>query len=116
SLTVGGLGGTNGVSLTNVTGTANLGTGSLANSSSAEFLVNGGTANITYNGTVTQNTARVIDVQNKTGGTVTFGGLISTSGGSSGILLNSNTGATISFTGGITVFSTVNTVFTATGG
>jgi hypothetical protein len=112
-------GGTNGISLTNVTGTSNFGTGSLAGASGATFLASGGTATVTYNGTITQNNAaRVVDIQNTTGGTVTLGGAVSTTGTSStGVILNANTGATINFTGGVAITTSgANPAFTATGG
>ena len=110
--------GGNGISLTNVTGTSNFGSGSLVGATGATFLVNGSTGTVTYNGTITQgNAARVVDIQNKTGGTVTLGGAVSSTGGTgTGIILNSNTGATINFTGGINLATNANTAFTATGG
>jgi hypothetical protein len=110
--------GGNCISLTNVTGTSNFGTGSLTGAAGATFLANGGTATVTYNGTITQgNAARVVDVQNKTGGTLNFGGAISSTGGTgTGIFLNVNTGATINFTGGINLTTNANAAFTATGG
>jgi hypothetical protein len=109
-------GGTNGVSLTTVTGTSNFGSGSLSGASGATFLVNGTTETVTYNGTITQgNAARVVDIQNKTGGTITLGGAISSTGGTgTGIILNSNAGATINFTGAISLTTNANAAFTAT--
>ncbi len=111
-------GGANGVSLTSVTGTSNFGTGFLSNQTGSTFLVNGGTCTVTYNGVMTPNPGtRVVDIQNKTGGTVSFGGAITALGGTNlGILLNSNTGATINFTGGLDLSTGANPAFTATGG
>lgn len=111
-------GGANGVSLTSVTGTSNFGGGALSGASGGTFLVNAGTGTVTYSGTITQsNAARVVDIQNKTGGTITLGGaIISTSGTGTGIVLSNNAGATISFTGGIALFTSANAAFTATGG
>ncbi|MDX6577346.1 MAG: hypothetical protein QOE96_3299, partial [Blastocatellia bacterium] len=111
-------GGTNGVSLTTVAGTSNFGGGTLSGASGATFLVNGSNGTVTYNGTITQgNAARVVDIQNKTGGTITLGGAISSTGGTgTGIIVNSNTGATINFTGGIALTTNANDAFTATGG
>lgn len=106
-----------GVSLTNVAGTSNFGTGSITGATGASFLVNGGTASVTYNGSITQNNAaRAIDAQNKTGGTLAFGGAITAGTSSTGVLLNSNTGATINFTGGLNLTTNANAAFTATGG
>ena len=109
-------GGSNGVSLTNVTGTSNFGGGTLSGASGATFLMSGGTGTVTYNGTITQgNNARVVDIQNKTGGTVTLGGAVSATTGT-GIILNSNTGSTINFTGGMSLSTGASAAFTATGG
>jgi hypothetical protein len=107
-----------GVSLTSVAGTSNFGTGSITGASGASFLVNGGTASVTYNGSITQTTAaRVIDVQNKTGGTMAFGGAITSNNGTGqGVFLNSNTGATFNFTAGLNLSTVTNDAFTATGG
>ncbi|MCA1633538.1 MAG: cadherin-like domain-containing protein, partial [Acidobacteria bacterium] len=107
-----------GVSLTNTSGTLTMQGGSITGGNAAAFLVNSGTANITYNGTISQaNAFRVIDVQNKTGGTVAFGGQLTAAGANStGIFLNVNTGATINFTGGINLSTGANAAFTATGG
>jgi hypothetical protein len=111
-------GGANGVSLTSVTGTSNFGGGALSGASGGTFLVSGGTGTVTYGGTITQgNDARVVDIQNKTGGTITLGGAISSTGGTgTGVILNNNTGATINFTGGIALTTNANAAFTATGG
>ena len=55
-----------------------------------------------------------MDIVSKTSGTVTLNGAINDTG--TGILLTSNTGATIHFTGGITASTGANKAFSATGG
>ncbi len=66
-------GGTNGVSLTNVTGTSNFGGGSLSGASGATFLVSGGTASTTFTGGVTQaNNAAMVSVLGGHSGSLTF--------------------------------------------
>lgn len=111
-------GGVNGVILQNTSGTANLGTGALSGASGAAFAVSGGTATISYAGTISQSSAaRVVDIQSKTGGAVTLSGAIaSTSGTGTGINLNANTGATINFSGGIALTTNANNAFSASGG
>ncbi|TPI63031.1 hypothetical protein FJ420_13170 [Mesorhizobium sp. B3-1-3] len=112
-------GGTNNVALTNVTGTVNLGTGSLTGASGVAFLGSGGTATVTYGGSITKTSdGRTIDIQNRTGGTVTLSGAVSSTGSSDGIFLNTNTGSTISFAGALTIdTSSSNSIgFNATGG
>ncbi|MDT7542417.1 MAG: large repetitive protein [Acidobacteriota bacterium] len=108
-----------GVALTGAnTGSLVMNAGAISGGGAAAFSINAGTANVTYNGTITQaNAQRVVDVQSKTGGTVAFGGAISsTSGTGTGINLATNTGATINFTGGIALTTNANAAFTATGG
>jgi uncharacterized repeat protein (TIGR01451 family) len=107
-------GGANNISLTSVLGTLTLGTGALSGSSSHAFLVNGGTAAISYAGTVTNSTADAVNIQNKTGGTVTLSGAVASTG--TGITLVNNGGATINLTGGLVVTTSSNEAFTATGG
>ncbi|MCX6982630.1 MAG: cadherin-like domain-containing protein [Verrucomicrobia bacterium] len=111
-------GGTNNVKLTTLGGTVTLGSGALSGSSGSAVVVNGGTGSVSYSGTVTQTTAaRVVDIQNKTNGTVSFSGAITSNNGTGqGVFLNANTGATINFTGGMSVSTGANAAFTATGG
>jgi hypothetical protein len=69
--------GTSAVSLTNVTGTSNFGSGALSGSSGATFLVSGGTESVTYNGTIGQaNAAPAVSITGHATGTFTFGGNI----------------------------------------
>ncbi len=68
-------GGTNCVSLTTVTGTSNFGAGALSGATGATFLVNGGTASVTYTGNITQATAAqpLVSISNgHNTGTITF--------------------------------------------
>lgn len=114
-------GGTNNVGLTNVTGTVNLGSGALSGASGVAFLVSGGNASIDYNGTVSKTGAsdgRVVDIQNKTGGTVSFDGTLTSTGSSDGIHLVNNGGATINFTNTLTLNTSASgtTAFNAAGG
>ncbi|WP_395446292.1 inverse autotransporter beta domain-containing protein (plasmid) [Aminobacter sp. UC22_36] len=114
-------GGINNVALTNVTGTVNLGSGALSGASGVAFLVSGGSASIDYNGTVSKTGAsdgRVVDIQNKTGGTVSFDGTLTSTGSSDGINLVNNGGATINFTNTLTLNTSASgtTAFNATGG
>jgi len=113
-------GGTSALSLTNVTAT---GTGaitvsnaSFTNTSAAEVLISGGNLPVTFasNATISSNAGRSIDIQNRTGGTVTFSGAVTDTG--TGIFLNANTGSSINFTGALTLNTAANPAFTATGG
>jgi uncharacterized repeat protein (TIGR01451 family) len=112
-------GGNVNVNLTGVAGTVALGTGALSGAISYNLLINQGTANVSYGGTITAgNVTRPVEITNKTGGSVTLSGLISTatSSISNGIFLNNNTGGgTYSFTGGVQLTTGSNPAFTATG-
>ncbi len=105
-----------GISLTNVGAAVSLTNMATSNVTGTDVLLNGGAANVTYAGTITNQAAKgkSIDVSNKTGGTVLFSGAISDSG--SGINLATNAGATMNFTGGLTMSTTTNAAFAATGG
>lgn len=137
-------GGTNNVSLTNVTGTVGLGSGSLTGASAVAFLLGGGDATVSYGGTVTKTTAgNIVDISGVAGGTVTLSGNLSATGGfdngidvhtnsggtfnfngamtlstgaSPAVSLIANTGAVINFGGGLGITTTSGTGFNATGG
>jgi hypothetical protein len=106
----------NNVLLTSVTGggTLTISGGAITGNAASAFKVSGGTLTISDAGTITQNTAgqRAVDISGMTAGTVTFSGAI----GSGGIFLNSNTGATINFTGLLTLSTGTSPAFTATAG
>jgi hypothetical protein len=108
-------GGTKNVNLVTANGTVTLGSGALSGASGNAFDVSGaGNAVITYSGTIGNTTARSVTVVNKNGGSVSLSGAVSGSG--TGISLTTNTGSTISFTGGISLSTGANDAFTATGG
>jgi hypothetical protein len=98
-------GGTNNVSLTNVTGTVGLGSGSLTGASGVAFLLGGGDATVSYGGTVTKATfGNIVDISGVTGGTVTLSGNLSATGGfDNGIDVHTNTGGTFNFNGAMTL-------------
>ncbi len=75
-------------------------------------------AGVTFNGTVTQNNAaNAVEINNVTGGTIAFNGLITANTGTvTGIDLTNNAGATFSFTGGLDIDTTTGAGFDATGG
>jgi VCBS repeat-containing protein len=101
-----------------LTGTLTASAGALSGATSRALDINGGTATITYPGTIA-NTGAGIRVQNKTGGTVTLSGTTKTlnTGANPAVTLSSNTGATINFTnGGLDIDTTSGAGFSATGG
>ena len=74
--------------------------------------------NITVAATINGNTGTVVNVANRSSGTVTFSGNLTGSSANSAITLTSNTGANIDFTGAINLNSTgaAITAFSASGG
>src|SRR6185295_8191202 len=108
-----------GVSLTNVTGTFSAPSGSsITNAGTTDFDISGGTANVTYGGTITDDAGQLISVASTTGGTKSFTGAISdgpTANTGGGISRTINTGATIRFSGGLALSTGGNPAFTATG-
>lgn len=110
---------TTGTSLTGIAGTFSAPSGStITNATGTDMNIDGGTANITYNGTITDDVGQLVSIANSTGGTKSFTGAITDGddGDGSGISLSNNTGATISFTGGVTLSTGANAAFAATGG
>jgi len=112
--TVGIIGGSIGLNLTNMGGSLTFVNAGIFGISSTDVLVSGGNGTIVVNGNITSGAARSVDVQNRTGGTVAFQGSITDTG--TGIILNANTGSTINFTGGLALSTGANPGFTATGG
>lgn len=105
------------VSLTNTTGSISITTGSLTGGGGTVFNISGGSASVSCGASITQSTAgqRLISVQTITGGTVSFSGNLSSTGTSTGILVNGNTGGTINFSGTSKTLSTgTNTAITLT--
>ena len=80
----------------------------------AGIYLNGGDGNLNLGRTsVTTGSGGVpVDVANRSGGTVTFGGSIT----GTGVYLDNNAGATIAFTGRLTLSTGTNPAFTATWG
>lgn len=110
----------NGITLNGLTGTLTMSGGAIVGGNSQAFFANAQNGTITYNGTISQaNNFRTVEVTNKTGGTVSFGGNItstSTTGPNTGVNLNANTGTTFNFTGGLSLSTGTGPAFTATGG
>ncbi|MBE1205073.1 inverse autotransporter beta domain-containing protein [Aminobacter carboxidus] len=101
------------------TGTLNFdAASSIANTSGVAFNIDTATPNLIYNGTINQTSgASAVRVNAMTGGSATFGGLITAStGGANAINLTSNTGGTISFNNGLAITTTTGIGFNATGG
>jgi len=108
-----------GVSLDTVAGTFSAGAGSsITNATGTDFAISGGTATVTYGGTITDDVGQLVSVSGATGGTKAFTGAITdgNDGDGSGVPLTNNTGATITFSGGLTLSTGANPAFTATGG
>ena len=111
-------GGANNILLSLIGGTLGMNGGALSGGTVRAIDIDGGTATISYAGTIA-NTVSGLRVINKTGGTVTFGGAAKTlnTGANTAVTLTSNTGATINFTGGgLDIDTTSGAGFSATAG
>ncbi len=110
--------GVNGISLTNLTGTFTASGGAITNASGIDVAISGGTIDVTYDGTITDDLGSLVTISGATGGTKDFNGLIDdgNDGDGSGISLTSNAGATVRFDGGLILSTGGNAAFTATGG
>ncbi|HNB36025.1 MAG TPA: Ig-like domain-containing protein, partial [Anaerolineales bacterium] len=114
-----------GIALTRVSGTFTGPLGStITNASNADVSINGGSngsANVafTYGGTITDDLGTLVQIQNVTASsTHSFTGAITdgNDGDGSGISLTGNSGATITFSGGLLVSTGANPAFAASGG
>lgn len=107
-----------GVSLDGMSGTIVMSGGSIVGGNASAFFANAQNGNITYNGTISQaNAFRLIEVTNKTGGTVNFGGALTATGGAAagaGVFLNANASTTFNFTAGMNLSTGAGNAFTAT--
>ena len=90
----------------------------ITDTTSTGFEVLGGTAQVAFNGTITQsNAAGAIAISNMTGGGVAFGGAIDADTSTAdAVALASNSGATFAFTGGLEIDTTSGAGFDAQGG
>ncbi|MCA0055374.1 hypothetical protein [Mesorhizobium sp. B261B1A] len=124
-----------GVVLTNVTGTAGLGTGTLSGGGGTAFSVGGGTVSTTYGGNITQaGNAALVSVSAGHTGTLTFSGTLSATngtglqfdnadgiynfngtttlnGGDAGIDIVNNSGGTFNFGTGTSITNPNSTAF-----
>ena len=92
---------------------------SITNPAGIAFSENGSTANVTYNGTISQTNAfNAVSINAETGGTTTFGGAITANTTTANAVnLTGNTGGAIDFTGGgLAITTTTGIGFNATGG
>lgn len=97
-----------GVRLVSVSGSFTATGGLITNAAQAGFLISGGNSTVTYQGNISTTANRLIEIQNRTGGTVTFQtGTLSATGGT-GILAQNNTGGTITFGGPVSLNTGAN--------
>jgi hypothetical protein len=104
--------------LSSVAGALTMAGGALSGAATRAIDIDGGTASVTYTGTIT-NGGSGIRVANKTGGTVALTGPAKTltTGANPAVTLSNNTGATIDFTnGGLVIATTSGAGFSATDG
>ena len=108
-------GGLYGVLLEAVAGTVAISGGAISGSTTAAFQVTGGTVTVTDSGLVSNTGGFTVYIVNKTtSGNVTFTG--SVTGGGQGVHLDNNDGATVTFSGGLSLTTTTNDGFRAVNG
>ena len=116
---------TTGVSFLTVGGTFSAPSGStITNATGTVFSINGNSnananVSVSYGGTITDDLGALVQIQNVTAASShSFTGAITDNndGDGSGISLTNNTGATITFSGGLLLSTGTNAAFTATGG
>lgn len=90
----------------------------ITDTTSTAFEVQGGSAEVVFDGTITQsNAASAVAISNMTGGGVAFGGAIDADTSSAAAVdLSSNTGAEFAFAGGLDIDTTSGAGFSVTGG
>ncbi|WP_197528408.1 beta strand repeat-containing protein [Aeoliella mucimassa] len=74
------------------------------------FVIDSSSADVDFNGTITDNTGYAVRIENNTDGTVTFDGEVTSTG--TGILVQNNTGGSFSFNGGADLDTTTNDAVT----
>ena len=105
-----------GLRLHNVGGAFSASGGAVSGASGPGILVSGGNSAVTYGGSVTNSVGRAVEVNGRTGGTVTIAGSITDAGATNaGILLDGNSGA-VAFTGATTLTDTTGPALQVTGG
>ena len=99
---------TYGINLVNQTsGTFTANGGTIGTANIAGVHIAGGTAAATINSAINSSNGNAVDISGHNTGTINLGGTINhTSGGDKGIIVASNTGGTINFTGQTTIAST----------
>jgi hypothetical protein len=79
----------------------------ITNPGGVAFFVSGGNGPISHTGTISKSSSgRLIDIQSRTGGSVTITGNLSSTGSATGINVSSCTGGTITFSGSAKTFTT----------
>lgn len=86
----------------------------IAGKTGNSFQVNGGAGAITYNGSITNNVGNSVRIENRTGGTVSFGPNSNIDDTGAGIVVANNTGGTHSFLGDTNLTTTINDAVTLT--
>lgn len=86
----------------------------IAGKTGNSFQVNGGAGAITYNGSITNSVGNSVRLENRTGGTVSFGANSNIDDTGAGIVVANNTGGTHSFLGDTNLTTTTNDAVTLT--
>jgi hypothetical protein len=105
----------NGVLIAGGTGTFNFDDEvEIADKTGNSFAVNGGSAAITYDGSIENSVGNSVRIENRTGGTVSFGADSNIDDTGAGIIVTNNTDGTNNFLGDTNLTTTVNDAVTLT--
>lgn len=105
---------TTGLSLTDVTGSLTGTGGAIANAVGTAFHVSGGSANVTYGGTINNGAGLAASVANRTGGALQVSGGVTDNAG--GISVTGNSGGSVTFSGALALTGSGIAVGSNTGG
>ena len=93
---------TPGINLDSLTHDVTSNGGALVNTSaSTAFRVNAGSSNVTYAGTINETGGEMVDIANRTGGSVTVSGNLACSSSCTGVNVANNSGGSSTFSGGM---------------
>lgn len=101
-------------SFTNASGTISVNNSNVINAAGAALRVNGGNADVSLDGDISNSVGRSVVLENRTGGNVTLSGTINDTG--TGLLVQNNSGGSAEFSGaGVVINTGANVAVTLSG-
>ncbi len=98
-----------GISFTGITGTPIVeNTVTIDDAGGTSFLIDGGADGMNLNPIINNAAGRALEIRNRTGGTIAYGGMITSTGGM-GVFIHDNTDANITFTNELSLTTDIDT-------